>query len=153
MVPPKGRLEPPFTFRLFRAAAARESRNMRAAASEPLRASMPVWRNGRRMGLKIPRWEHREGSTPSTGTKPRVRAHLAPFLFYAVPKRYKQASEQFFSALPRGRNLLICKLLAAFRPHTIIRKSLAPRCEQFGGAEPCSYHFGPACLGSRSFTF
>ena len=41
------------------------------------------------------------------------------------------ASEQFFSALSRSRNLPICILLPAFRPCNIIRKSLAPRCEQF----------------------
>lgn len=28
-----------------------------------------VWRNGRRTGLKIPRWQHRVGSTPTTSTK------------------------------------------------------------------------------------
>lgn len=31
--------------------------------------SMPVWRNGRRTGLKIPRWQHRVGSKPTTGTR------------------------------------------------------------------------------------
>lgn len=31
--------------------------------------NMPEWRNGRRTGLKIPRWQHHEGSTPSSGTK------------------------------------------------------------------------------------
>ena len=29
---------------------------------------MLVWRNGRRTGLKIPRWQHRVGSTPTTST-------------------------------------------------------------------------------------
>ena len=29
---------------------------------------MLVWRNGRRTGLKIPRWQHRMGSTPIIGT-------------------------------------------------------------------------------------
>ena len=28
---------------------------------------MPVWRNGRRSGLKIHRWKHRAGSTPAIG--------------------------------------------------------------------------------------
>ena len=30
---------------------------------------MLVWRNGRRTGLKIPRWQHRVGSTPTTSTR------------------------------------------------------------------------------------
>ena len=33
------------------------------------RASRPGWRNGRRSGLKIRRWKHREGSNPSPGTR------------------------------------------------------------------------------------
>ena len=49
----------------------------------------------------------------------------------AGQNRSGPASEQFFSALSRSRNLPICKLLAAFRLHKIIRKSLTPRCEQF----------------------
>src|SRR5699024_7806435 len=33
----------------------------------------PEWRNGRRSGLKIRRWQHREGSNPSSGTQRRER--------------------------------------------------------------------------------
>ena len=43
-----------------------------AALPAPARASRspwrPGWRNGRRSGLKIRRWQHREGSSPSPGT-------------------------------------------------------------------------------------
>ena len=49
----------------------------------------------------------------------------------AGQNRSGPASEQFFSALLHSRNLPICKLLAAFRQRNIIRKSFAPRCEQF----------------------
>ena len=31
-------------------------------------APQPEWRNGRRRGLKILRWQHRAGSTPASGT-------------------------------------------------------------------------------------
>ena len=41
---------------------------------------MLVWRNGRRTGLKIPRWQHRVGSTPTTSTREKTallpRQHL-----------------------------------------------------------------------------
>ena len=30
---------------------------------------MPEWRNGRRSGFKIHRWQQREGSSPSSGRK------------------------------------------------------------------------------------
>jgi len=30
---------------------------------------VPGWRNGRRTGLKIPRWQHCAGSSPALGTK------------------------------------------------------------------------------------
>ncbi len=45
--------------------------------------NMPVWRNGRRTGLKIPRWQHRVGSTPTTGTKKMpIRLKLIGFFLY-----------------------------------------------------------------------
>jgi hypothetical protein len=37
----------------------------------------PGWRNGRRSGLKIRRWQQREGSTPFPGTIHSARHQLA----------------------------------------------------------------------------
>ena len=42
--------------------------------------NMPVWRNGRRTGLKIPSSQGRVGSTPTTGTKKRTKFNLVLFL-------------------------------------------------------------------------
>ena len=48
-------------------------------------AGLPGWRNGRRSGLKIRRWQQREGSTPSPGTSP-IDRYAANHL--AVRRRY-----------------------------------------------------------------
>ncbi len=42
-------------------------------------AGLPVWWNGRHMGLKIPRLRGRAGSSPATGTSPRVSARCITF--------------------------------------------------------------------------
>lgn len=42
---------------------------------------MPVWRNGRRTGLKILRWRHRVGSSPTTGTNEQEQPERLFFSF------------------------------------------------------------------------
>ena len=42
---------------------------------------LPVWRNGRRTRLKILRWQHRVGSTPTTGTTRKHEFNACVFLF------------------------------------------------------------------------
>src|SRR5690606_40429957 len=36
-------------------------------------ARLPEWRNGRRSGFKIHRWQHRAGSSPASGTNYETR--------------------------------------------------------------------------------
>ena len=40
--------------------------------------TLPGWRNGRRSGLKIRRWQQREGSTPFPGTIVATAARAEP---------------------------------------------------------------------------
>ena len=60
-----------------------------------------VRRNGRRTGLKIPRWQHRMGSTPTTST--REKTALLPRLY---PSRYG-GSACFFSLHKNAKAFIV----------------------------------------------
>ena len=79
---------------------------------------------GRRKGLKIPRWQHRAGSSPAARTKDRIAeeeavTRAAASLFRLLPGRFEKLAPELMacgSALPRSQRLVATSFCATHSP-------------------------------------
>jgi hypothetical protein len=87
---------------------------------------MPEWRNGRRSGFKIRRWQQRGGSSPFSGTimtSPRTNIlvhYTSELATHATNVKNKEICTQ--SAF---NNLCDCQILVCFKIVSCLLKNLA----------------------------
>ena len=85
---------------------------MKGIAYNKIRCYKPVCRNGRRCGLKIRWWQHRVGSSPTTGTTSRRAFWFAAFFVKKAASRYRLPL--LFRKKAHSRRRFGCK-----RPHNV----------------------------------